>query len=147
VGTLRELLEDVEELLAKLSEDVDRGIPVVVEGRSDVEALRSLGIRARFLVAKSCRRTVADMALELASGSSAGEVIILTDFDAAGVEQARRWAEELESLGLKANLTYWRALRALVGSFTKDVEGLPGLVDTLRRRLGRAGLAGWAVPR
>ena len=106
----------------------------MVEGRSDVEALRSLGIEGSFVVARSSRKPIPDLVLDLQD--SCDEVIVLVDFDAAGREQARRWAEELERAGLKANLAYWRCLKALVGSFTKDIEGLPSFMGTLKRRLG-----------
>ena len=134
MGALQRLLEELDAVLNRLSEDVARGTPVVVEGKSDVEALRSLGIEGCFVLAKAHGKSLADLALELASTSR--EVIILTDFDEAGRELAHRWMIELEGLGLKANLTYWRCLRGLVSSFTKDIEGLPSLIETLMRKTG-----------
>ena len=134
MGSLCDLLEEVRSVLAKLSEEVARGVPVVVEGKSDVEALRSLGLKGHFIAVKSRREAIPDVALEVAEAGR--EVIILTDFDDAGRELAHRWAVELESLGLKANLTYWRHLKGLVGSFAKDIEGLPSLIETLMRKTG-----------
>jgi len=134
LGSLRDLLEEISSVLAKLSEEVASGVPVVVEGKSDVEALRSLGLEGQFIAVKSRREAISDMALEVAEVGR--EVIILTDFDDAGRELAHRWAVELESLGLKANLTYWRHLKGLVGSFAKDIEGLPSLIETLMRKTG-----------
>ena len=134
MGALHRLLEELSNVIARLSEDVGRGVPIVVEGRSDVEALRALGVNGCFVIARQNGRTVADMVLELAN--KADEVIILTDFDAAGQEQAMSWARELESLGLRANLSYWRYLKGLVGSFAKDIEGLPSLIETLIKKAG-----------
>ncbi len=134
MGSFQKLLEELGDLLSRLSEDVASGIPVVVEGKSDVKALSSLGLRGRFVVAKAARTGIPDAVLDLAGSSD--EVIILTDFDEAGRELAMRWALELESVGLKANLSYWRCLKGLVGSFTKDIEGLPSLIETLMRKAG-----------
>ncbi len=134
MGAIHRLLEQLDEVLARLSDEASRGVPVVVEGRSDVEALRSLGINGHFVVAKADSKPVADLALELASRAS--EVIVLTDFDAAGREQAFLWALELERVGVKANLAYWRCLMGLVGSFAKDIESLPSLIETLMRKAG-----------
>ena len=134
MGAIHRLLEQLDEVLARLSDEASRGVPVVVEGRSDVEALRSLGIDGHFVVAKANSKPVADLALELASRAS--EVIVLTDFDAAGREQAFLWALELERVGVKANLAYWRCLMSLVGSFAKDIESLPSLIETLMRKAG-----------
>ena len=134
MGALQRLLEELNTVLARLSEEAGQGIPLIVEGRSDIEALRSLGIEGRFVALKAAGKPVPDLALEMCEGVS--EVIILTDFDSAGREQAHRLALELERLGIKANLAYWRYLMALVGSFTKDIEGLPSLIETLMRKVG-----------
>jgi len=142
MGSMGELLQELRDVLSRLSEEAASGKPLLVEGKSDVRALRSLGVEGRFITTKSGGRSIPDLALELAS--SWDEVIILTDFDEAGRELARRWAVELEGLGLKANMTYWRWLRGLVGSFAKDVEGLPSLIETLMRKTGiRLGKGRW----
>jgi len=134
LGALRRLLEELLDVLGRLSEEAASGVPVLVEGRSDVKALRELGVEGLLVAVRASRRPVADLALELASLTD--EVIILADFDPAGREQAREWARELERLGLKANLSFWRYLMGLVGSLAKDIEGLPSLVETLMRKTG-----------
>ena len=134
MGALRRLLEELLEVLARLSEEAASGVPVLVEGRSDVKALRELGVEGLLVAVRAGRKPMADLALELAS--RADEVIVLTDFDPEGREQAREWARELERVGLRANLSFWRYLMGLVGSFAKDIEGLPSLVETLMRKTG-----------
>lgn len=134
MGALHRLLEELMDVLARLSEEAARGVPVLVEGRSDVKALRELGINGFLVAVRTSRKPMADLALEFAEMTD--EVIVLTDFDPAGREQAKAWAHELERIGLKANLTFWRYLMGLVGSFVKDIEGLPSLVETLMRKAG-----------
>jgi len=136
LGTLMELLEELNAVLARLSEDAERGVPLLVEGRSDIKALRELGINGCFIAVKANRKPLPDLALDICQMAS--EAIILLDFDSSGREDAMRLACELERLGVKADLGYWRQLRALVGSgsFTKDIEGLPSFIETLMRKLG-----------
>jgi len=133
LGSIARLLEEIGELLQRLSEDAGRGTPIVVEGPSDVRALRELGVEGTVIALKTNGKRLIDV-VERVGNPAGGEVIILTDFDRAGREYAFSLAEELESIGLRANLTYWRWLRALVGTFAKDVEGLPSLVETLMRK-------------
>jgi len=133
LGSIARLLEEIGELLQRLSEDAGRGTPIVVEGPSDVRALRELGVKGTVIALKTNGKRLIDV-VERVGNPAGGEVIILTDFDRAGREYAFSLAEELESIGLRANLTYWRWLRALVGTFAKDVEGLPSLVETLMRK-------------
>ena len=133
MGSIARLLEEIGELLQRLSEDAGRGTPIVVEGPSDVRALRELGVEGTVIALKTNGKRLIDV-VERVGNPAGGEVIILTDFDRAGREYAFSLAEELESIGLRANLTYWRWLRALVGTFAKDVEGLPSLVETLMRK-------------
>jgi len=133
LGSIARLLEEIGELFQRLSEDAGRGTPIVVEGPSDVRALRELGVDGTVIALKTNGKRLIDV-VERVGNPAGGEVIILTDFDRAGREYAFSLAEELESIGLRANLTYWRWLRALVGTFAKDVEGLPSLVETLMRK-------------
>ena len=134
MGALHRLLEELLGVLAKLSEEAARGVPVLVEGPSDVKALRELGVEGFLVAVKAKRKPVVDLVLELAD--VADEVIVLADFDPEGREHAREWAYELERVGLKANLSFWRHLMGLVGSLAKDIEGLPSLVETLMRKTG-----------
>ena len=134
MGSLGRLLNELNELLTKLSEEAARGVPLLVEGNSDIEALMALGVEGCFVAVKASGKPMPDVALDVRE--LADEAIILTDFDREGRERALELACELERLGVKANLTYWKNLMALVSSFTKDVEGLPSFVETLMRKLG-----------
>ena len=133
MGSIAELLEEINTFLERLSEDAKQGMPILVEGPSDIRALEELGIRGNLIALKTNKKRLVDM-IEHIECPPGGHIIILTDFDRTGRELAFLLVKELESMGLRADLTYWRWLRALVGSFAKDIEGLPSLVETLMRK-------------
>ena len=133
MNSMARLLEEINEFLERLSEDAERGTPILVEGPSDIRALRELGVRGSFIALKTNGKRLVDV-VERIERPPGGEIIILTDFDRTGRELAFSLVKELECIGLRANLTYWRWLKALVGSFSKDIEGLPSLVETLMRK-------------
>ena len=142
MGSLSGLLEEISEFLERLSEEARAGMPILVEGQSDVRALEELGVKGKIIALKTDGKRLVDV-VERIERSPSEEIIILTDFDRAGRELASSLAAELEGMGLRANLSYWRWLRTLVSSFTKDIEGLPSLVETLMRKAGLRARARW----
>lgn len=130
----RERLECILRLVEFLVEDADRGLPIIVEGRRDEEALRRLGVRGRFILSKNYGRALVDVVEDVRGMGR--EAIILMDFDRRGREYAKSIAENLEAVGITPNLYYWRELSALAGRWVKDVEGLPSYIETLKRRVG-----------
>ncbi len=124
-----ERLERVEFLLSELREK-NRDVPIIVEGRRDVESLRALGIEGTVVLlntGKGVFRTCEEIARD------PGEAIILTDWDRRGGQLCRRLRD-----GLEANdAIYDTDFRARIASLSKkevtDVEGLAGFVRRLRR--------------
>ena len=133
MGSIAKLIEEVNELLEKLSQDAKQGMPILVEGPSDIRALEELGIEGNLIALKTNGKRLIEV-VERIECPPGGYIIILTDFDRTGRELALSLVEEFESMGLRADLTYWRWLKALVGSFAKDIEGLPSLIETLMRK-------------
>lgn len=125
-------LKALTEILEKLAKEASRGVPIVVEGRKDREAIERLGIKGRVVEVKSSRQVVVDVLDEV----SGGEVILLVDFDRDGVELAKHIISYLESEGVKVDSTYWREIRALVRRDVKDVEGLPSYLEGLKEKVG-----------
>ncbi len=120
------------EILEKLAKEASRGVPIVVEGRKDREAIERLGIKGKVVEVKSSRQVVVDVLDEV----SGGEVILLVDFDRDGVELAKHIVSYLESEGVKVDSTYWREIKALVRRDVKDVEGLPSYLEGLKEKIG-----------
>lgn len=127
---LASIVEEIEDVLWKLRDKANRGIPVIVEGRKDVEALQRLDVSGSFLEIKSSRRSIFN---RLEHDIVSEEVIIFTDFDRQGSELARDIQGHLERRGKKVDILLWRRMRNLVGKDVKDVEGLPSYLETLKK--------------
>ena len=130
---LKEREEKIHQLLEKLTEESANGTPIIVEGKNDVETLRTLGIGGRIITAKTGGKTLLDVIVEVEE-SSIAEVIVLLDFDRQGREWTRRVQQHLEKQGIRANVRFWLELLTLVGRDVKDVEGLASYVETLKRK-------------
>ncbi len=123
-------VEKIENVLDRLKDKANRGIPVIVEGKKDVEALNRLDVSGSLIEIKSSKRSIFN---RLEYDIVNEEVIIFTDFDRHGSELARDIQSHLERRGKKANILLWRRMRDLVGKDVKDVEGLPSYLVTLRK--------------
>jgi len=130
---LKEKEEKIQQVLKHLAEESAKGTPIVVEGKNDVETLRTLGIEGRIITAKTGGKTFWDFFSEVEE-SNVPEVIILLDFDRRGKEWTKRVQQHLEKQRTKANFKFWLELLALVGAEVKDVEGLASYVETLKRK-------------
>ncbi|UCD72906.1 MAG: hypothetical protein JSW01_05525 [Candidatus Bathyarchaeota archaeon] len=124
------IVEEIEDVLMKLNDQANRGVPVIVEGRKDVKALQRLDVSGGFLEIKSSKRSIFN---RLEHDVVSEEVIIFTDFDRQGSELARDIQGHLERRGKKVNILLWRRMRNLVGKDVKDVEGLPSYLETLKK--------------
>lgn len=123
-------VEKIENVLEMLKDKANRGIPVIVEGKKDVEALNRLDVSGSLIEIKSSKRSIFN---RLEYDIVNEEVIIFTDFDRHGSELAKDIQGHLERRGKKANILLWRRMRDLVGKDVKDVEGLPSYLVTLRK--------------
>jgi 5S rRNA maturation endonuclease (ribonuclease M5) len=129
-GRLAQEVEEIENLLGKLKEQSDKGIPLLVEGKRDVEALNRLEISGKLIELKSSRKSVFNL---LEHDVEDREVIILTDFDRRGSDLAKSIHNHFQGQGEMANMLFWKRMKRLVGRNVKDVEGLPSYLATLRR--------------
>ena len=133
--SLKRRVEKITELLDRLAEKSASGIPIIVEGRNDIDALRKLTVKGEVIAAKTSGRSFLDVLREVRERGTQ-EVILLMDFDRRGKEWTRRLAQHLEKMRVKANSLFWNELLNLVGHDLKDIEGLPTYMETLRRKCG-----------
>jgi len=114
--------------LRKRSED---GVPIIVEGRRDEQALRKLGVNGVVL----CLKAVGESRfrfLERLDGHD--EVVLLTDFDREGGE-LRLWLyQELSRRGIRSDDYFWRRVRSLARTEVRSVEELPRFLGSLEAR-------------
>jgi len=131
---LKEKLEKILELLDRLATESARGTPIVVEGTSDVDALRHLSITGRIIPVKASGKTFIDIVDEVVK-SGKSEIILLMDFDRRGKEWTKRMARHLQELRIKPNTLFWNGLLKLAGRDVKDIEGLATYLETLKKKV------------
>ena len=122
-------LELLNEILQTLSEKSSLKIPVIVEGKKDVTALRKLGINAVVV----CIRTGGKVLVDCLDEIQAEEVILLVDFDEYGTTLAKNIIQYLEGKGITINFIFWKKIRAIVKRDVKDIEGLPSFLEKLKK--------------
>jgi 5S rRNA maturation endonuclease (ribonuclease M5) len=131
-------LEEKEEkillTLDRLAQESAKEIPIIVEGKKDVEALRALAIEGKIIEAKTGGKSMLDVISEVEE-CGAKEVILLLDFDRRGREWTKSLKQHLEKMQIKANIVFWKKLRGIIGREVKDVEGLTSYMETLKRKI------------
>lgn len=132
--SIKRRTERVLELLERLAKEMAKGVPVIVEGRNDEEALRRLQLKGDIILAKGFGKSFLDV-LKEAKERGKRDAVLLMDFDRRGREWTKRLMQHFERMGIKPNLVFWRELRGLVGRDVKDIEGLATYMETLQRKL------------
>jgi 2,5-diamino-6-(ribosylamino)-4(3H)-pyrimidinone 5'-phosphate reductase len=134
---LREKEEKILQVLQCLIQESSKGIPIVVEGKKDVQTLRRLGVCGEIVSAKTGGKSQLDLLCQIEE-SGTKEVILLFDFDRRGKEWTESIKQRLEKSKTKPNLTCWNELLGLVSKEVKDVEGLASYIETLHKKTGQA---------
>ena len=125
-------LEALEELIASLLEASGQGAAVIVEGRRDLLALRSLGLCGPVIMAS--RLSALDLAEDAARNYS--QVILLTDWDDKGDEMCQTIGHHLRSVGIRPDGLIRSRLKSLVKKEIKDVESLGRYMERMRELYG-----------
>ncbi len=120
--------EALEELISSLQDASDQGAVIIVEGRRDESALRSLGINGHVMTASY--RSALDLAEDVSRKFS--QIIMLTDWDEKGEEMALNIEQHLRSVGSRADMDIRSRLKRLVRKEIKDVESLDFYVERMR---------------
>jgi 5S rRNA maturation endonuclease (ribonuclease M5) len=132
---LKEKQEKILQILNALVEASAEGMPIIVEGKNDVAALRCLGVEGTIITAKTGGKSFLDVVLDVEHSGTA-EVVLFLDFDRRGREGTKRLKQGFERAKIKANVGLWRALLGLVGKEVQCVEGLAAYLETLRVKIG-----------
>lgn len=128
-------LEKILKLLERLTTELTKGTPIIVEGRNDVNALHELDLEGDIISAKTSGKSFLDVLGEVERRGKR-EVILLLDFDRQGKEWTNRLTRRLEEMRINPNLLFWKRLLGLVGHDIKDIEGLATYLETLRKKVG-----------
>jgi len=121
---LEETLKVIDEL-----EELSREMPVIVEGRRDVEALELLGVRNNII---TLNKGVSLFTFCETMSRDWPSVVLLTDWDRKGGQLARRLKEAFEANDTKVNNSIRMELVILAKKDIKDIESLPAFVRRLR---------------
>ncbi|MCW4020440.1 MAG: toprim domain-containing protein [Candidatus Bathyarchaeota archaeon] len=135
-ASLERRLEQIQRVLVNLASELNRGTPVIVEGRKDLRALKKLEAAGDVICAKTSGRNFLDVLREVEKRGRR-EVILLMDFDKRGREWTGRLAQNLERMKIKPNTVFWRELSSLAGRDVKDIEGLSTYIQTLKKKIGK----------
>jgi len=134
---LKDKEEKIREILERLIQESAKGIPVVVEGKKDIEALRLLGVEGEMIPVKASGKSLL-YAVSKLENSDKGEVILMLDFDRRGKELTAKLKRHLEGSPIATNTTFWGEIFGLIGKDVKNVEGLATYMETLRRKSERS---------
>jgi 2,5-diamino-6-(ribosylamino)-4(3H)-pyrimidinone 5'-phosphate reductase len=125
--------EKILRILEALKEESAKGTPIIVEGKNDIETLRTLGIEGKITSAKTGGKSFLDLVSEM-ERTNAHETILLLDFDRRGKQLTKKLKQHMDKIGMKLNINFWLELLALLSTQVKDVEGLASYMETLKRK-------------
>ncbi|MFH1322801.1 MAG: toprim domain-containing protein [Methanobacteriota archaeon] len=126
-----ERLEKLEELILELMNLSDTGVIIVVEGRKDVESLRSLGVNG--VIKLSSQQPLLDFTEKLSR--SGKDIVLLTDWDRKGGMVARKIIDYLHAYSIIPNTDIRARIGFLVKKRIKDIESLNRYIRKLRYEL------------
>ena len=124
-------MDQTQEIMDKLLTQSAAGVPVIVEGRRDEEALRRLGLKGPVHCLKASGLSRFEF-LDRLNGSN--DAILLTDFDREGRELTLWLYKELSHRGIKSDFTLWRRFRSLSRTEIRSVQELPSFMRALEAR-------------
>lgn len=123
-------IEDLEKIIDELGEE-NRSIPIIVEGKKDIEALRKLDISGS-IISVNVGVPLIDFCDKIAQEYT--DIIILTDWDRKGGYLCRTIKRNLEGR-VNCNTKY-RKLFAK-NAMIRTLEGLPSWLETMRTKLNQ----------
>jgi len=126
-----ERLEKLEGLILELQVLSDTGAIIIVEGRKDVESLRSLGVNGEIKL--SSQKPLLDFTEQLSRRGK--DIVLLTDWDRKGGMVARNIIDYLHAYGIMPNTDIRARIGFLVKKRIKDVESLSRYIGKLRYEL------------
>ncbi len=122
-------MEQMDKLMDELQDFVNHGSIIVVEGKRDVIAFKSLGIHGDFRLAT--HHSLVNFCEDLVK--TGVQIVILTDWDRRGNLLADKLVENLHALGVNPDTRLRELIISLVQKEIKDIESLPSYVEKLRK--------------
>lgn len=117
--------DNVEKIFKSLEDlkERNRSIPIVVEGKNDIKALRRLSFEGEILPLHS-RVTIEKFSRDISINHK--EVILLLDWDSKGKRLTSSLIRHLNSYEVKTDLDFWKLCFSMVSQMS-NVESLPSV--------------------
>ncbi|MCD6473935.1 MAG: toprim domain-containing protein [Thermoplasmata archaeon] len=122
-------LKKIESAIEELKE-LNKTIPIIVEGPKDVEALHSLGINGKIITIYKGME-IANFCDFIAANYK--EIIILTDWDKQGWRLCKKLVKNLKGR-TKCNTDFHKLFAE--NTIVKDIEGMPSSIERMKEKLG-----------
>jgi 5S rRNA maturation endonuclease (ribonuclease M5) len=135
---LKKKEEKILDILDALLDQSAKGIPIVVEGRKDEEALRCFNVSGPILTFKTGGKSFVDAISEI-EATEASTIILLLDFDRRGQEVTYQIKQNLERAKINPELKFWRDLRDLLIRDVQAIESLTAYMATLKSKIDKCG--------
>jgi 5S rRNA maturation endonuclease (ribonuclease M5) len=121
-----ERAERLKEVIEALYE-INKGIPVIVEGKKDASALRSLGLAGEVIILHN-GKNLYDFCTDITERFH--RVILLLDWDKKGEDLSKILSENLKGHWEKFS-SFRELLKLLCQKEISDIEGIPKLLNRL----------------
>jgi 2,5-diamino-6-(ribosylamino)-4(3H)-pyrimidinone 5'-phosphate reductase len=117
--------DNVERIFKSLEDlrERNRSIPIIVEGKNDIRALRKLSFEGEIIQLHS-RVTIEKFCRNLSTEHK--EVILLMDWDPKGKRLTSSLIRHLNSYEVKTDFDFWRLCFSMVSQMS-NVESLPSV--------------------
>jgi 5S rRNA maturation endonuclease (ribonuclease M5) len=122
-------VEKIADMIGELSGHSSSGVPILVEGKRDENALKELGVRGRIIRIRQHRKRLFELTEELSKYKS---IVILTDFDQEGEALSQEIRRQLQLWGVQTIMR--EKIRKAISWATREIEGLHK-VKGLREKL------------
>lgn len=124
-------LKKIENAIEELKE-LNKTIPIIVEGPKDVEALHSMGIDGEIITIYKGME-IANFCDFIAANYK--EIIILTDWDRQGWRLCKKLVKNLKGR-TKCNTDFHKLFAE--NTIVKDIEGMPSSIERMKEKLGNS---------
>ncbi|MCL5874447.1 MAG: toprim domain-containing protein [Candidatus Thermoplasmatota archaeon] len=126
--------DNVERIFKSLEDlkERNRSIPIIVEGKNDIRALRRLNFEGEILQLHSLM-TIEGFCRNLSKNHK--EVILLLDWDSKGKRLTSSLIRHLNSYEVKTDFDFWKLCFSMVSQMS-NVESLPSVFYRLAAESG-----------
>lgn len=129
----KEKYENIKQIITELAEESAKGIPIIVEGKKDVLALRFFNVSGPIIEVKTGGKSFLQALYEIEK-TATEEAILLLDFDRRGKQGTQQFKKDLEHVSIKPNLKFWLSFYALVGRDIQSIESLKSYMLKLEKK-------------